>query len=284
MSKPRSNLLAGIFGSFLIAITLTAVGSLPAAAAPAGRAAPAASQITIHARSPHYPTARHGLVDGRALVVFRSGTRDQRRATISGTVATSATTDTVTLLARPAGSSSYSATGTPVPLTPTGGSAPYSFSVAPTVATQYEVSVTGSSSTATSRPVTVYVTLGGRDAAHTSCGRSSCTYRMHVYTYVPASAYRAESRKHVYLYLAVGYPRLPKDFTLARAATETAPRKIGTSEYERTMTWRIRLRNGGGTWRTVGCTKDTETRDGLGLPGHHGCGDSRVSRRAEYLG
>jgi hypothetical protein len=284
MSRPRSALLAGIFGGVLIAITLTAVGALPAAASPAGPAAFTASQISIHARSPHYPTARHGLVDGRALVVFRSGTRSQRRATISGSVSTSAPSDTVTLLARPAGSSSYSATGTPVPLTPSGGSAPYSFTVSPTVATHYEVSVTSSSSTITSRPVAVYVTLGGRDTAHTSCGKRTCTYRMRVYTYVPASAYRAESRKHVYLYLAVGYPSLPKDYTLTRSATETAPRKIGASEYERTLTWHIRLRNGGGTWRTVGCTKDTETQDGLGLPGRHGCGDKHVSRRAEYLG
>ena len=36
-------------------------------------------------------------------------------------------------------------------------------------------------------------------------------------------------------------------------------------------------------WRFAACTADTETRDGLGLPGHHQCGASTVPP-ASYLG
>jgi hypothetical protein len=32
------------------------------------------------------------------------------------------------------------------------------------------------------------------------------------------------------------------------------------------------------------CTKDTESKDGLGLPGSHGCGASRVPASQSYLG
>jgi hypothetical protein len=33
------------------------------------------------------------------------------------------------------------------------------------------------------------------------------------------------------------------------------------------------------------CTKDTEARDGLGLPGHHHCGDRSVRYSAQgYIG
>ena len=279
MSKLRRRLSARIFSGLLIAIALTAAGTVPAAAAPA------ASHITIQARSPHYPGARHGLVDGHALVIYRSGTPSQRHATISGAVATSARNETATLLSKPFGSSSYSAARTPLRLTPSHGSAGYTFTVAPTVATRYRVRVSGSGTSATSQPVTVYVTAGGRDVAHTGCGKRACTYRMRVYTYVPASAYRTESRKHAFLYLAVGRPgHLPADYTLSAGATETSARRVGAGEYERTMTWHIRLRYSITIWRTIACTKDTEQRDGMGLPGHHGCGNRHVSRSASYLG
>lgn len=269
------------------AVTACALATATAdpAAARAAVAAPAASHITIRARSPHYPGERHGLVDGYALVIYRSGRKRQREATIRGAVATTVRNDRATLLARPFGSRSYSAVRKPVRLRPSRGSAHFSFTVTPSVATRYKVRVTRSGTTAaTSHPVTVYVTAGGRDVAHTSCGTTACTYRLRVYMYVPTSAYRTESRKHVYLYLAVGYPALPRDYTLSPTATQTKARKTGAGVYERTLTWHIRLRNGGARWRTAGCTKDTEKRDGLGLPGRHGCGRRHVSRKAVYLG
>jgi hypothetical protein len=32
------------------------------------------------------------------------------------------------------------------------------------------------------------------------------------------------------------------------------------------------------------CWKDTESRDGVGLPGHHHCGNARISASDRYLG
>ena len=37
-------------------------------------------------------------------------------------------------------------------------------------------------------------------------------------------------------------------------------------------------------WKWTTCSKDTEAADGIGLPGHHGCGAERVLSSAPYLG
>ena len=44
------------------------------------------------------------------------------------------------------------------------------------------------------------------------------------------------------------------------------------------------LGQGGYQWKLNYCTRDSESLDGLGLPGHHGCGDPTVSASAPYLG
>ena len=37
-------------------------------------------------------------------------------------------------------------------------------------------------------------------------------------------------------------------------------------------------------WDWNACSKDTEAEDGIGLPGHHGCGDERILDSAPYVG
>ena len=43
-------------------------------------------------------------------------------------------------------------------------------------------------------------------------------------------------------------------------------------------------RNGYYDWQALTCSKDTEAADGIGLPGHHGCGDKTVPLQYSYLG
>jgi len=255
------------------------------AATPVASASTTATSITINATSPNYPGLRpkdHGLVDGHAIVVYQTKKAD--RATISGKVTTTATNDTAQLLAKPFGAKAYSALGTPVALTPLDGVASYSFSVMPSLATEYKVQLAGTDSTA-SGVVTVYVTTGGRAGKpHTTCTRTTCTFSLRIYTRLPASAYQAEVAKHPYLYQAVGYPRLPKDYTLSKTAKASKPTKVNSGEYWQTLTFYIPLRHGSAFWDTQACVRDTESKDGLGLPGHHGCGAKHVSRSAIYLG
>ena len=38
------------------------------------------------------------------------------------------------------------------------------------------------------------------------------------------------------------------------------------------------------TWAWNECLKDAVATDGIGLPGHHGCGDQQIASSAPYLG
>jgi hypothetical protein len=260
------------------------VPAIPAASASTA----AGSIITISATSPHYPGLKakdHGLVDGYPIVIYKAKTKSESTGVVSGNVTTSATTDTATLLAEPFGAKAYKAVGTPVPLTPnSAGVAPYSFNVTPSLATRYKVQLTGTSTF--SGVKTVYVSAGGRSAGGTfKCSSTTkCKFSFRLYTYMPASALKHEIRKHWYQYLAVGYPRLPKDYTLSKTATVSKARKINSGEYLQTFTYYFTLRHGSANPAFQACVKDTESEDGMGLPGHHDCGNKHVSRSAIYLG
>ncbi len=269
---------------------MAAAGGLIAglATTPAAASTATGSIITINATSPHYPGLRakdHGKVYGYAIVIYK-GAKTEKRATISGTVTTTATNDTATLLAEPFGTKTFTAVGSPVTLTPVSGVASYSFNVTPSVATQYKVQLAGTDTEA-SAPANVYVSAGGRFAGvRKRCSSTKCTFSFRLYTYVPTSkAYKTESGKHWYEYLAVGYPRVPKDYTLSKTAKVTRAKKVNRLEYVQTFTYYIPLRGTAITnWIPNACVKDTESKDGLGLPGRHGCGAKHVSRSVLYLG
>jgi hypothetical protein len=72
----------------------------------------------------------------------------------------------------------------------------------------------------------------------------------------------------------------------SRASAErTNPaRCISASEYEETLKYSFTIGSHGYNWSWNSCWKDTVSKDGLGLPGHHSCGASRVLRTARYLG
>lgn len=262
-------------------------------AIPAAQAASAAS-ITINATSPHFPGLKHkdhGLVDGHALVLYKITTANT--ATISGKVteSSSTATDTATLMAEPFGKTKYTTVGTPASLTPgTNGVAPYSFFVTPSLATKYKVVVTGTDS-ATSSVVTVYVTLANVETSDkvVSCSSARCVEIVKVSTTLAASALKTESRKHIYLYLAIGHLRgtkaiLPKDFTLSRASTASKPTRKTASRFVVTLKFIVPHPNRNTVWEHNFCTKDAESKDGIGLPGRHGCGNKNVARNTIYLG
>jgi len=259
-------------------------------AVPAAQARSAAS-ITINATSPHYAGNVNGEVDGHALVVYKAA-KKANAATISGNVTPSATgaSDTAQLMAEPFGTTKYKAVGSPVTLTPgSNGVAPYSFTVKPSLATHYKVKVAGTD-TAVSNAATVYVTTGAKvpkKYVHVKCNTSvtRCVISLREYTLLPASAYRTESGKHVYLYMAIGDPTLPKNYTLSNSATASKAKRVNRGEFWRTLTWTIRGHFNANTVPDPNaCTKDTESKDGMGLPGHHGCGNKRVPTSAIYLG
>ena len=52
----------------------------------------------------------------------------------------------------------------------------------------------------------------------------------------------------------------------------------------RLITFSFRIGNDAYDWDWDACSKDTEAEDGIGLPGHHGCGDERILDSAPYVG
>jgi hypothetical protein len=60
--------------------------------------------------------------------------------------------------------------------------------------------------------------------------------------------------------------------------------KIFANGFESTLTFSFAVGNNSAYWDWNLCAKDTESRDGLGLPGSHGCGAPRVRQTASYLG
>jgi hypothetical protein len=257
-------------------------------AIPAATASTAATSVSINATSPHYPGLRakdHGKVFGYAIVVYKATVDSENTGVVSGKVTNASSGDEATLTAEPFGAKSFKAVGTPVALTPnSAGVARYSFNVSPSLATQYKVQVSGTN-TATSGVASVYVTEGGRITdikAHASGKKISFSFRL--YIELPPSALNTEIGKHWYEYLAVGYPNFPKYASLSKSATVSKAKKVKAGEYYRTFSYSFRARNDKANPDPIECVKDTESRDGLGLPGHHGCGAKRVLTSPLYLG
>jgi hypothetical protein len=269
----------------VIAPIVAAGGLVAAGAIPAASASPTdnpAYSVSIASK------ATFAKISGHTLVFYK--TKGYRTATIGGTVFGAVLGDIATLWSKPFGAKAFAATTSTVTLTPDGETptqSPYTFSVIPSQATAYEVVVTtGITVQKTSAAVTVYVAKGtGFTNKRNKCTHTTCTFSYKVWQYVPAAAYKTEARKTIYLYLAVGYPNLPARYTLDKSAKASKVRKINSGVYEFTATFYVTLHRGGANWATAFCTRDTESKDGLGLPpGNHGCGDKHISIKTRYIG
>jgi hypothetical protein len=269
-------------GAALVAAVCGLVG---AGAGTAVAASPAAAiSFTIASKSALKP------VSGHTLVVFL-GTGNTAAATVSGKATGAPIADQVTLMAEKFGATTYSATGTPMTVT-SANQGSYSFTVRPGLATSYKVEVTDSGTVvATSTVKTmVYVVSPASLSGKTGCSRPTCHITLKVSVKVPISAYGAETAKHWYLYSRLflskhGEPKPPKLLELNHSATASKPAKLHT--YEFTVTIRFTFRIGahdGYRWAINFCTKDSEAKDGVGLPGGHGCGNKWISADPAYLG
>ena len=168
----------------------------------------------------------------------------------------------------------------------------------PSLATRYYVELFPSSSAtaplARSRTVTIYVTRDVTGGRPSKCANPLCPAAVHLHVFVPASAMGTELSKRWYAYLAppgaavklqLLDPRSPMASQLLKKVSPQigAPRRVSATELDLTL----RFPSGYGPvltlWHFAACTADTETRDGLGLPGHHQCGAAAVPP-ASYLG
>lgn len=272
----RAALVAILAGSATIAAQLAAV-------VPAQAATPA---ITIAA------TSSNPRVTGDVYVFFLGG--KYGRARIHGTITGATTGQVATLYAQRFPYATAARPVSSVTLTAAGPATAYSFTVAPTLATRYQVKVfarTGATTPlAISARQNVYVVSNGYFTGGKTCGGPTCRETFRAYTVVPSSALGAEMSKPFYPYFginlsATGTPPQPRWLYLnAGHPAVSGARQISAIEFEVTVTFSFTIGADGYYFVWTACAKDSLSADGLGLPGSHGCGARRISRTVSYLG
>jgi hypothetical protein len=230
-------------------------------------------------------------VSGHTLIVFRG--KGTGSAKVSGKITGAAAGDTAALLAKSFGQTRYHQVGKPVRLA--GASRAYKFRVSPAVATAYRVRVTGTQTptpvVTSSRASYVYVEGLGRVTGKQTCTtRPVCRIKLRLFVTIPPATYRRESAKHWFLYsrlrLAASHkPPAPQFLKLDHAATASKAQRRHRFQFAVTLRFRFRIgKHDAYRWRVNFCTRDSEKADGLGLPGHHGCGDKVIRASRLYLG
>jgi hypothetical protein len=276
MRRPwRRAAVAAVAGAAAIAAQFTVI-------APAQAAGPA---ITIAA------TSKLPAVTGSHFVIYRGGTYS--RATIHGAVTGGAAGEVAALYGQQFPYTKPAARLGAITLK-TSAKTAYSFTVTPTLATHYAVrlfaSPTATTPMATSPVQNVYVANLQSFTAAQKCARPVCHETLHVYTWVPSAALKFEMGKHVYPYFGinlggVSIPPPPKWLYLnAGHAHVAALRKISADEYEVTVSFSFTIGSDSYFWLWAECQRDAVSKDGLGLPGYHGCGGNRISVNTFYIG
>jgi hypothetical protein len=155
----------------------------------------------------------------------------------------------------------------------------YSFMVKPSHATRYRMHVGGT----TSSVLTVYVV---ERYLHRSCNLCNLnngpgTHRLKVSAVVQAPPGPLAQHGPVYFYYAqdrsTSPPRILRLVKRVRL-------HISGDRLSFHLSYRVHFPLGVFHFSETFCWKDTESRDGVGLPGRHHCGQTRISARDNYLG
>jgi hypothetical protein len=231
-------------------------------------------------------------VTNDVFVVYHIAAFD--KATIHGTVKGGAAGEVATLFAQ-----QFPFKKVPVKagtVTLKGGTATYSFTVTPTLYTKYSVrlfaSKTATKTLASSGTQILYVASDQSfsNPSPANCARPVCHESLTVDTFVPGSALGYEMGKHDYPYFGANFnatkvPPPPSWVYLNGGhAAVTKARKLSATEFQNKLTFSFTIGNNAANWIGLFCTKDNVYKDGLGLPGSHGCGSSRISTSTPYVG
>jgi serine/threonine-protein kinase len=285
--RHRVPVVAGI--AVVAAAAVTAGIVLPGSAAHKAKPKVVAS-IAISATSDSDP------VDGYTFVVYNSG--KDSNAQIHGQVEGASNGEVAALYAQPFPYRSAPAPVGTVILHPAGKTASYSFPVTPVLATRYQVELFTSSVAkkpfATSIKSTIYV--ASNETYNLVNFQKTCNNVCHitgrVHFTVPAVTLATEMSKKLYFYFADNLgppnskkgPAVPTDLRLGAGSPSITLSRISDTEYEDIIKFSYRLGNHQGQFNWLACYQDTESQDGIGLPGYHGCGNDSASSTGEYIG
>ena len=172
--------------------------------------------------------------------------------------------------------------------------ADYAFTVTPSLETRYTVKVFGSAKStnvlATSQVSTVYVTGWTFSSQDVRCERPVCHEHFTIKVQVPPEAIDSEIAKAWYPYFGIRLgpdkaPPAPKVQVLnAAGASVSSSHKISADTYQLTIDFSFTIGNKAYSWNWSACSRDTVDQNGLGVPGHHGCGDARIRTSLKYAG
>jgi hypothetical protein len=267
--------------------------SAAASAAVATGAVPALAQPTAGPSVTISLTSAVPKAYGYTFVAFHDSYKDGKysKVTVAGSVSGATAGMVAQLYAQtfPYKTAAAPVTGQQLVLDGTSPEA-YRFTATPGLATRYQVEVLPSTTVsspiqATSATDTAYVATTQPATANPSCNkrgnRPVCHETFKIYTILPASAYRAESRKKLYFYFAVNLnrrriPPAPTQLTLEKSAKISKARRISSIEFEQTVTFSFRVYDDGYNFNFSYCSKASESSDGVNLPGHHHCGAKKI--------
>ena len=233
-------------------------------------------------------------ITGDVLVVWRKAPDES--ATIKGTVSGGASGEVLRLYAQ-----QFPFTQVPkvVAKRTLGATQRYSFTVTPGLATRYQAKlfVNGTShvSLAVSPKVEVFVAGHFHGRGGSSCNapgqRPVCHQTWHLHVFVPPSTLRTEMPKRWFIYFGLslsrtGEPPPPRILKLGAGNPRVSrPTKISAHEYGVTIKFSFRIGNRGYFYSFFPCQRNTEAKDGLNLPGRHGCGTlHEIGSKRRYLG
>ena len=266
------------------AMAVVGVLAIGAPLAEAGQAQAAAPAISV-AASTKLPLVTHD-----ALVLYQEGA--YASAKIHGTISGADAGEVARLYAQPF---PYKKAATAVAtVTLKASKASYSFTVSPSLATHYWVKLftsnTATAPVAESSLQNLYVELANVTTGFKTCGRPTCHETLTLRTKVPSSALSTELAKRVYAYFGLslsktGIPKPPATLTRngGKAGVSRATR-LSATQYKFTIKFTFTIGNDGYQWVWDECSKDAVTTDGIGLPGSHSCGASKISISTAYLG
>ncbi len=281
-AQPRRRLRRRIV---IAACVMVAAAGLAAGLLPGSPAPPMRVPISLKSALP--------AVTGDVYVVYLGG--KQANAEVYGEIGKAANGEVAELYAQQFPYRNAPAQVGSVILHPAGTTARYEFQVTPTFATRYRVelfqSSTSSTPFATSGIATIYVALGATTGDAPACSGPVCDESMQTTYTSPPSALPTEMSKPRYLYFGlnlaktIAAPPTPKWLSLgAGHGLVIKSQRISADQFIETVTFSFTVGNDAYHWASTMCLKDAEAEDGIGLPGHHGCGDQRVLYSASYLG
>jgi eukaryotic-like serine/threonine-protein kinase len=262
----------------------------PAHPAVAAYAAPLASLPVTLTPAAGSPIDGNVVVDYDTSVVSVSAA--YANAKFSGEIKDATTGEIVRLYAQQFPYTSAPAPIESVTLNPVGGTATYSFTVTPTLATRYQIrllrSATATTPLATSVIRTVYVAGFELYGTYAPCPSQQAVCHLTIKTiyYRPPAVLLAEMSAQKYLYL--GFSPASDDNPPTSMQVETngvvfsKPQRIADNAYDITVSFSYNTSDG--ALRSMGiCPRAAEAQDGFGLPGPPLCGADRISDSEEYV-